>query len=165
MNLEALRTLCAAGEIMVTQHCMKRIHRIVSRRGHCDPRGDRGGLSDRLPVPQLPDASRRPARRRRAGRRQGTAYIPIRDEWESDLKTRRTKQFKCKGEMREGVTTFVSDVDDFCIVIRHVPCMKCDVCGEVAFSGDVAASLEKIVNAAKSIFTEVAVINYPDAVA
>ena len=43
--------------------------------------------------------------------------------------------------------------------------MKCDVCGEVAFSGDVAASLEKIVNAAKSIFTEVAVINYPDAVA
>ena len=75
------------------------------------------------------------------------------------------KCFKCKGEMREGVTTFVSDVDDFCIVIRHVPCMKCDVCGEVAFSGDVAASLEKIVTAAKSIFTEVAVINYPDAVA
>ena len=36
------------------------------------------------------------------------------------------KCFKCKGEMREGVTTFVSDVDDFCIVIRHVPCMKCD---------------------------------------
>ena len=25
MNLEALRTLCAAGEIMVTQHCMKRM--------------------------------------------------------------------------------------------------------------------------------------------
>ena len=49
------------------------------------------------------------------------------------------KCFKCKGEMREGVTTFVSDVDDFCIVIRHVPCMKCDVCHEVAFSGDVAA--------------------------
>lgn len=75
------------------------------------------------------------------------------------------KCFKCKGVMQEGLTTFVSDVDNFCIVIRHVPCMKCDDCGEVAFSGEVAESLERIVNAAKGIFTEVAVINYPDAVA
>lgn len=34
------------------------------------------------------------------------------------------KRFKRKGEMRKGVTTFVSNV--VCIVIRPVPCMKCD---------------------------------------
>ena len=33
------------------------------------------------------------------------------------------KCFKCKGEMRLGVTTFVADKDDCCIVVRRVPCM------------------------------------------
>ena len=34
------------------------------------------------------------------------------------------KRFKRKGEMRKGVTTFVSNA--VCIVIQPVPCMKCD---------------------------------------
>lgn len=75
------------------------------------------------------------------------------------------KCFKCKGEMKQGVTTFVSDTDDCCIVIRHVPCLQCDDCGEVAYSGEVAANLERIVAAAKNALTEVAVVNFPDAVA
>ena len=75
------------------------------------------------------------------------------------------KCFKCKGEMRQGYTTFVSDKDDSCIVVRHVPCIQCESCGEIAFSGDVAENLEKIVKAARQALTEVAVVKYPDAVA
>ena len=75
------------------------------------------------------------------------------------------KCFKCKGEMRQGFTTFVTDTDDSCIVVRHVPCLQCDECGEVAYTGDVAENLEKIVAAAKQALTEVAVVKYPEAVA
>ena len=75
------------------------------------------------------------------------------------------KCFKCKGEMREGFTTFVTDTDDCCIVVRRVPCLQCDDCGEVAYTGDVADNLEKIVNSAKETLTEVAVVKYPGAVA
>ncbi len=39
------------------------------------------------------------------------------------------KCFKCKGEMRQGYTTFVTDTDGSCIVVRHVPCLQCDTCG------------------------------------
>ena len=75
------------------------------------------------------------------------------------------KCFKCRGEMRQGYTTFVTDQDDSCIVVRRVPCMQCDSCGEVAYTGEVAENLEKIVKTAKQALTEVAVVKYPEAVA
>lgn len=75
------------------------------------------------------------------------------------------KCFRCKGEMREGFTTFVTDRDDSCIVVRHVPCMQCEACGEVAYSGEVAGNLERIVNEARQAITEVAIVKYDSAVA
>lgn len=75
------------------------------------------------------------------------------------------KCFRCKGEMRQGYTTFVTDKDNSCVVVRRVPCMQCDSCGEVAYTGEVAENLEKIVKAAKQALTEVAVVKYPEAVA
>lgn len=75
------------------------------------------------------------------------------------------KCFKCKGEMREGFTTFVTDTDESCIVVRRVPCLQCDSCGETAFTGDVAENLERIINTAKQTLTEVAVLKYPGEVA
>lgn len=75
------------------------------------------------------------------------------------------KCFKCKGEMREGYTTFVTDTDDSCVVVRRVPCLQCDTCGEIAYTGEVAENLEKIVKTAQEALTEVAVVKYPGAVA
>ncbi len=75
------------------------------------------------------------------------------------------KCFKCKGEMRPAYTTFVTDTESSCIVVRRVPCMQCDSCGEVAYTGEVAENLEKIVKTAKQALTEVAVVKYPEAVA
>ena len=72
------------------------------------------------------------------------------------------KCFKCKGEMTEGTTTFVADFDDCCIVVRHVPCLKCSECGEIAYNGKVSANLEKIVKAVRSAMAEVTVVNYRD---
>ena len=65
------------------------------------------------------------------------------------------KCFKCKGDMRQDYTTFVTDTGDSCIVVRRVPCLQCDTCGEIAYSGEVTENLEKIVKAAKQALTEV----------
>ena len=67
--------------------------------------------------------------------------------------------------MRPGYTTFATDTESSCIVVRRVPCHQCEVCGEVAYSGEVAENMEKIVNAAKQALTEVAVVKYPETVA
>ena len=67
--------------------------------------------------------------------------------------------------MNPDVTTFVTDTDDSCIVVRRVPCLQCETCGEIAYTGEVAENLEKIVKNAKQAMTEVAVLKYPDAVA
>lgn len=75
------------------------------------------------------------------------------------------KCFKCKGEMRPAMTTFVADKENCCIVVRHVPCIQCEECGEIAYTGDVAENLEKITRAARQTLTEIAVVKYPGAVA
>ncbi|MBQ4042969.1 MAG: YgiT-type zinc finger protein [Clostridia bacterium] len=75
------------------------------------------------------------------------------------------KCLKCKGQMQEGTTTFVADMDNCCIVVRHVPCLKCEECGEIVYTGVVAVNLEKIVKMVQNALAEVTVINYRDAVA
>ena len=72
---------------------------------------------------------------------------------------------KCKGEMRESITTHVEDMQQCCIVVRRVPCFICEECGEVFFSGDVMATLEEITAMMENTMTEIAVISYPGAVA
>ena len=74
------------------------------------------------------------------------------------------KCFKCKGEMRHG-SPHIPHPGDSTVVVRHVPCLQCDTCGEIAYSGEVTENLEKIVKNAKQALTEVAVVKYPDAVA
>ncbi len=75
------------------------------------------------------------------------------------------KCLKCKGEMQSGLTTYVADIGQCCIVVRRVPCMKCDTCGEVVYSGVVMVTLERLIDTLKNALTEVAVVNFPDAVA
>ena len=75
------------------------------------------------------------------------------------------KCLRCKGDMQSGYTTHTVDLGRCCIVIRRVPCYKCEECGEVVFSGTVMSTLEKLIDTMQSALTEVAVINYPGAVA
>lgn len=73
------------------------------------------------------------------------------------------KCLKCKGEMQEDRTTYVADLERCVVVVRHVPCMKCEECGEVVYTGAVMATLERLIETLKDVLTEVAVINYPEA--
>lgn len=67
--------------------------------------------------------------------------------------------------MNNSKTSYVVDLDKCVIVVRNVPCLKCEQCGEVAFSNDVAQRLDEIVDSIKGLMTEVAIVEYSDNVA
>lgn len=57
-------------------------------------------------------------------------------------------------------TTFTVEYKECIIVIKNVPCLECPKCGEVTFTDEVSERLERLVNAAKVVLQEVAVIDY-----
>lgn len=70
------------------------------------------------------------------------------------------KCFYCKGIMEEGITNYMVDLNGRFVIIRNVPCHKCKQCGEVSYSGEVIAQIEKIIAKLKDALTEVAVVEY-----
>ena len=61
----------------------------------------------------------------------------------------------------KSTTTHVVNYKNCIIVIKNVPCLECDQCGEKYYTDEVAERLELIVNTAKKLMQEVAVIDYP----
>lgn len=57
-------------------------------------------------------------------------------------------------------TTFTVEYKGCIIVIRNVPCLECQICGEITFTDEVSAQLEKIVNSAKTVLQDISVIDY-----
>ena len=67
----------------------------------------------------------------------------------------------CFGEDKiKTTTTFTVEYKGCIIVIRNVPCLECQKCGEITFTDEVADQLEKIVAAAKTVLQDVSVIDY-----
>ena len=60
----------------------------------------------------------------------------------------------------ETTTTVTVEYEDCIIVVKHVPCLECQVCGEVTVTDDVSAKLEKLVTAAKAVLQDISVIDY-----
>ena len=68
--------------------------------------------------------------------------------------------------MEERTVTYTEDLDQGVVVIRHVPAEVCTECGNIWYSGTVAARLEKMVDTfTSSAGAEVSVINYSKSVA
>lgn len=69
--------------------------------------------------------------------------------------------FFCKGETVKTTTKFIVDLGRCVVIVKNVPAMVCQQCGEASFDNDVAQQLEKIVEAVKhSIMSEVAIVDY-----
>ena len=71
--------------------------------------------------------------------------------------------YLCKGKMAESKTSYMLDLGNCVIVVRNVPCFKCEQCGEIAYSDDVAKRLDEIVKGIKGLMTEVAIVEYSSA--
>ena len=73
--------------------------------------------------------------------------------------------FMCKGKLEEKNTTFMVELDNCIIIIKNVPSLVCEQCGEVSYSNEVSKHLEKLVNAVRNSITEITIINYSEKVA
>ncbi len=62
--------------------------------------------------------------------------------------------------MEQSFTTDVTDLGSCLVIVRNVPCFKCTECSEVFYTGAVIKQLEKIVESAKNMSTEIAVIDF-----
>jgi len=60
-------------------------------------------------------------------------------------------------------TTFTVEYKDCIIVIKNVPCLECEICGEITFTDEVSEKLELLVNSAKKLMQEISVIDYSKA--
>lgn len=63
----------------------------------------------------------------------------------------------------ESTTTHVVNYNNSIIVIKNVPCLECDQCGEKYYTDEVAEKLEVITDMAKKMMQEIAVIDYQHA--
>jgi YgiT-type zinc finger domain-containing protein len=83
-------------------------------------------------------------------------------KWREDAQGGKTMKCGiCKAETEEKRVTYTEDLRDGVVVIRHVPAWVCTECGNIWYSGSVAARLEEIVNSlANAVYTEVAIVNF-----
>ena len=71
--------------------------------------------------------------------------------------------FMCKGNVKDGVSTFTADMGECIVVIKNVPSRVCSQCGEASYSDEVARRLEQIVhNLTDSASAEIAVVSYSE---
>lgn len=70
---------------------------------------------------------------------------------------------KCKGRMQADRTTFVADMGACCVVIRNVPCSRCEICGEIVYSLEVMERLEELVELVQKAVAAVTVLEYTEA--
>jgi YgiT-type zinc finger domain-containing protein len=69
----------------------------------------------------------------------------------------------CKGNIKEGFSTFTADMGNCIIVIKNVPSRVCGQCGEASYSDEVARRLEQIVHSlTDSASAEIAVVSYSE---
>jgi len=68
--------------------------------------------------------------------------------------------FFCNGTLENGTTTHISDNGDSAIIVRGVPCLKCDQCLEISYTGAVYKQVERILSVLKESLMEVAIIQY-----
>ena len=67
----------------------------------------------------------------------------------------------CKCDtVKQSTTTHVVNYSGSVIVIKNVPCEECEQCGEIFYTDEVAASMEKIVNDTKKLLQDLSVLDY-----
>ena len=70
----------------------------------------------------------------------------------------------CKNKTyTESTTTHVVNYQNSIIIVRNVPCLECDQCGEKYYTDEVAEKLERLVNSAKQLMQEISVVDYKTA--
>ena len=75
------------------------------------------------------------------------------------------KCIECGHNLIDKTKTYVANLDSCVIIIKNVPAMVCENCGEVYYSDEVFGQIEKIVYKLESVINEIAGIDYTNAAA
>ncbi|MBQ9301332.1 MAG: YgiT-type zinc finger protein [Clostridia bacterium] len=70
------------------------------------------------------------------------------------------KCMKCGKDAYKSTTTEAIELDFGVLVIRNIPCYKCEECDEIFYTGDVAEKIEKVMEMVKQLMQEITVIDY-----
>ncbi len=73
------------------------------------------------------------------------------------------KCMKCGETAFKSVTSEAIELGFGLLVIRNIPCYKCETCDEIFYTGDVVERIEAIVSEAKRLMQKIRVIEYDDA--
>lgn len=75
------------------------------------------------------------------------------------------KCMDCRAEMQSSFTTYFVDLKKCMIIVKNVPCLECERCGETYFTDEVAERLDEIIKSVSALITEIAVVDYSENVA
>lgn len=73
--------------------------------------------------------------------------------------------FYCKGDTVQKLKTHAVTLTKCVIIIKNVPSLVCNQCGETYFTDDVFNNLEHITDQLENIIKEVAIVDYNGSVA
>lgn len=70
------------------------------------------------------------------------------------------KCIRCGSDTYPDTTTEAIDSGSGLLVIRNIPCRKCDECDEILYSGDVTLKLDDITQTVKHLAQDITIIDY-----
>lgn len=73
------------------------------------------------------------------------------------------KCIRCGEETYKSTTTEAIETEFGLLVIRNIPCFKCDECDEILYSGEVVKKIERITDVVKTLMQEVTIIDFDKA--
>ena len=73
------------------------------------------------------------------------------------------KCMKCGKKAFKSTTTEAIELGSGVLVIRNIPCYKCEECDEIFYTGDVALKIEEITERVKQFIQEGTVVDYEKA--
>ena len=73
------------------------------------------------------------------------------------------KCMKCGKSAYKSLTSEAIELGFGLLVIRNIPCYKCEECDEIFYTCDVVKKIESIIAEAKQLMQAVRVINYEEA--
>ncbi len=69
---------------------------------------------------------------------------------------------KCGKPVYKSLTSEAIELGFGLLVIRDIPCYKCEECDEILYTGDVVKKIEKIIEDAKSRMEEQTILYFDD---
>ena len=70
------------------------------------------------------------------------------------------KCMKCGREAYKSTTSEAIEMEFGLLVIRNIPCYKCEECDEIFYIGDVVQKLESITERVKLLMQDFTIVDY-----